>query len=165
MEPAPPQHSSLIPSLPHRAKPQPHPYSAHPQPHRSIPAPWSLPPNPQCLSSISQTHPCSTEPISSSFIHPKTCLGTSTSAGQFWGEPAWVTCLKSPCSHLHPGHPSLADAQADYFQISEAGQASIAGPALQVTHMLGGARGVAAGEGMVPPGKRPETHAPALSQY
>lgn len=64
MEPVPPQHPSSILSLSHRA--QPHPHSAHPQPHRSLPAPWSLPSTPPCLSSVSETHPCSTEPISSS---------------------------------------------------------------------------------------------------
>lgn len=104
MEPVPPQHPSSIPSLPHRV--QPHLHSDYPQPHRSIPASWSLPPTPQCLSSTSETPLCSTEPISSSSIHPKSCLGAPTPAGQFCRKPAWMTCLKNPCSHLHPGQPS-----------------------------------------------------------
>lgn len=155
MQPVPPQHSSSVPSLPHRAQPHPHSF---------IPASWSLPPTPQCLSSISETHLCSTEPISSSSIHPKTCQGAPTPAGQFWEEPAWITCLKNPCSPLHPGQPSTM------LRWSIPRAARLVKPVVQdlpckVTHILGAARGVAAGEGMVPPGKYLETHAPALSQY
>lgn len=92
---------------------------------KPILAPQSPAPPPQCSSSTPQIHPCPMESAPNSTVlilnvrdpsllhrthlqllhSPKTCLGTPTPARQFWGQPAWMTCLENPCSHLQPGQP------------------------------------------------------------
>lgn len=101
------------PSLPHGVCPQLH--SAYPQCQRPIPAPQNPSPAPPFTQNLSgNTHPC------------KAVLGTAC-LDDLLGEP-----LLPPAAR-----PAHHHAQVDPSQSSEAGQASSAGPALQVTHPLG----------------------------
>lgn len=158
--------------FPHSTHPQSYPCPTEPSPTPTVlilnPTDLSLPhgvcPNPTVLI-LNLRHPSLLHRAHLQLLHsPQNLSGNTHPWRAVLGRACLDDLLEEPPFPPAP-RPAQHHAQVHYSQSSEACQASRAGPALQLTHIPRAARGVAAGEGMVPPGKRPETHAPALSQY